>query len=244
MIMPGAGHRRALDGVHADAAAADDDDRLAATARRRRRWPTPSPWSRRSRRGRPCRGGCPCSILMQDDSAHTVYSPKVPMQHMMPRSWPSLAWWRAVKSVTWRPARRKAPRSQRFWRPRAARGAASAGRDEAEHHVVADLEGGDAGPDLDDLAGAFVAADDRELLDAELVGDGGVHHHVAGEQVLVGVAQPGADELQQHLARPWAGRGRSPRRSTSVFGSQRMAARVFMSGPPMCVSAVTVRSSN
>ena len=60
--------------------------------------------------------GMSSSILMQLSCEATVYSPNVPMQHIRPRSWP-LAWWRAVKSVTWRPANRWAPRSQRFWWP-------------------------------------------------------------------------------------------------------------------------------
>src|SRR5258706_12357912 len=58
------------------------------------------------------------SILMHDDSAQTVYSPNVPMQHIKPRSLP-WAWWREVKSVTCRPASRYAPRSHRFCLPRA-----------------------------------------------------------------------------------------------------------------------------
>ena len=49
--------------------------------------------------------GMSFSILMQLACDATVYSPNVPMQHISPRSWPR-AWWRAVKSVTWRPANR------------------------------------------------------------------------------------------------------------------------------------------
>ena len=56
------------------------------------------------------------------------------------------------------------------------------------------------GADLDHLAGALVAADHRELLDAHLLWRLLGQRHVAGDQVLVGVAQAGADELDQHLA--------------------------------------------
>src|SRR3546814_20203400 len=72
-------------------------------------------------------------------------------------------------------------------------------RDEAEDHVIADRDAGDARPDLDDLAGAFVAADAGELLEPDQRGDLGVEDHVAGEQMLVGVAEPGCGQLDLDL---------------------------------------------
>ena len=57
------------------------------------------------------------------------------------------------------------------------------------------------GPDLEHLAGALVAADHGELLDPELLLRLRGERQVAGEEVLVGVAQPGPDELHQHLTR-------------------------------------------
>ena len=82
---------------------------------------------------------------------------------------------------------------------RAAR-APPARRDEPEHDVVADRQPGDLGPDLHDLARALVAADHRELLDAQLLLRLVGQRQVTGEQVLVGVAQAGSDQLHQHLA--------------------------------------------
>ena len=61
--------------------------------------------------------------------------------------------------------------------------------DEAAHHVVTGLDLGDAGADLLDDAGALVAADDREPRD-----------QVAVDQVQVGMAEPGGDVPDQHLA--------------------------------------------
>ena len=64
-----------------------------------------------------------------------------------------------------------------------------AGRDEAEHDVVARGQAGHTGTHLLDHAGALVAADDGK-------GDG----HVAGEQVLVGVAHARRRQLDEDLA--------------------------------------------
>ncbi len=69
--------------------------------------------------------------------------------------------------------------------------ALAAARDEREDDVVADLELGHALADLDDLAGALVAADDGELGQPHEVGDVLREDHVAGDHVLVGVAQAG-----------------------------------------------------
>ena len=66
--------------------------------------------------------------------------------------------------------------------------ALAAGRDEGQHDVVAGGDAGDARADLLDDAGALVAADDRE-------GDG----DVAGDEVGVGVAQPGGGQLDEDL---------------------------------------------
>src|SRR3546814_15357101 len=74
-------------------------------------------------------------------------------------------------------------------------------RDEAEDHVIADRDAGDARPDLDDLAGAFVAADAGELLEPAQRGDPGVEDHIAGEPMLVGVAAPGCGPLDLYLTR-------------------------------------------
>ena len=78
--------------------------------------------------------------------------------------------------------------------------AATTARDEAQDDVVARLHGGDPGPDLDHLASALVAADDRELLEADQLGDLGRQDHVAGDEVLVGVAQARGSELDLDLA--------------------------------------------
>ena len=56
------------------------------------------------------------------------------------------------------------------------------------------------GPTSTTLAGALVAADDRELLEAHHLGDLGVEDHVAGDEVLVGVAQAGGGQLDLDLA--------------------------------------------
>ena len=143
--------------------------------------------------------GIQSSILTQVASLTTVYGEKVPQQHMMPRSLPLVAWWRAVKSVTWRPASRNAPRLAEVLHAAGAVGATTAGRDEAEHDMVAGLHGGDAGTDLDDLAGTLVTADDRELLEAHQGGDLGIEDHVAGDEVLVGVTETGRRELDLDL---------------------------------------------
>ena len=68
--------------------------------------------------------------------------------------------------------------------------ALSARGDEAQHHVVARCQPLDAGADLDHLAGALVAAD---------VGEAG-HRQVAGQQMLVGMAQAARREPYQHFA--------------------------------------------
>ena len=69
-----------------------------------------------------------------------------------------------------------------------ARGTVTAGGQEAGHHMVAGREGGHAGPDLLHDAGALVAADHR----AE-------EGHVAGQEVLVGMAQPGSHQPDEDL---------------------------------------------
>ena len=66
--------------------------------------------------------------------------------------------------------------------------ALAARRHEAEHHVVARLQRGDARADLLDDTGALVAADHRQG-----------HGHVARDEVLVGVAHAGRRELDEHL---------------------------------------------
>ncbi len=145
--------------------------------------------------------GMSSSILMQLASLQTVYGENVPMQHITPRSSPPLVWWREVKSVTWRPREQEGAEVAQVLPAASTRRAPAARRDEAEADVIARLESHDPRSDLDDLTGAFMAADDRELLEAELVGDLGWHDHVAGHEVLVRMAQPGAGQLHQHLAR-------------------------------------------
>jgi hypothetical protein len=81
---------------------------------------------------------------------------------------------------------------------RAAR-APSARGDEAEHDVVAHGQPGHLGTDLHDLPRALVTTDHRKLLDPELLLSLVGKDEVPGEQVLVGVAQPGADQLHQHF---------------------------------------------
>ena len=78
-------------------------------------------------------------------------------------------------------------------------GALAAGGDESEDDVVAGSERRHAGADLDALAGTFVATDDRELLEPEHVGGLLRDDHVARADVLVGVAQAGADQLHEDL---------------------------------------------
>ena len=115
-----------------------------------------------------------------------------------PRSLPSLAWWREVMSVTWRPASRKAPRSHRCCqrahegqRPQA--GMNPSATWSPSFSVVT------LGADLDHLAGALVAADHGKLLEAHHRRDLGVEHQVAGHEVLVGVAHARGRQLDLHL---------------------------------------------
>ena len=54
--------------------------------------------------------------------------------------------------------------------------------------MVAGLEGGDAGADLHDDAGTLMATDEREELRAHEIEEILGRHHVAGDEVLVGVA--------------------------------------------------------
>src|SRR6185437_7912566 len=68
--------------------------------------------------------------------------------------------------------------------------AATARGQEAKYDRVALLDMLDLGPDLDHLAGALMAADDRER-----------HRDVAGHKVLVGVAQAARREFDQNLLR-------------------------------------------
>jgi hypothetical protein len=69
-----------------------------------------------------------------------------------------------------------------------------AGRDEAEHHVIAWLEAVDARAHLDDFTGSFVAADIREARNRQ----------IAGHQMLVRVAKPACREPYQYLTFAWA----------------------------------------
>ena len=91
--------------------------------------------------------GTSSSILMQLASLTTVWWPNVPSRHMSPRSWP----WRGgatVPSAICRPTPRSgAEVAQVLVAGRAAR-APTAGRDEAEHDVVAGLEPAHAFADL------------------------------------------------------------------------------------------------
>jgi len=66
-----------------------------------------------------------------------------------------------------------------------ARRTLATGRDETEHHMIARSNRGDAGADLEHLASALVATDERELFEAELSGGGWLHDHVAGDHVLI-----------------------------------------------------------
>src|SRR6266851_2983325 len=70
-----------------------------------------------------------------------------------------------------------------------ARRAPAAGRNEAQRDVVARLEHSDSWADLDDLARALVTADHRQRGRAGLLDDRGRDRDVAGDQVLVGMAQ-------------------------------------------------------
>ena len=84
-----------------------------------------------------------------------------------------------------------------------ARRALATGRHEPEDDVVARLDAMDARPDLLDDTGAFVAADHGQR-----------HRHVAGEQVLVGVAHARRSEPTRAPRPLSAHRARSARRST------------------------------
>ena len=66
--------------------------------------------------------------------------------------------------------------------------------------MVAHLEVVDTGADLDHLTGTLVAADDRELLDAQLGLDLRGHDHVTGDEMVVGMAETRTDELEHDLA--------------------------------------------
>src|SRR6202011_568603 len=72
--------------------------------------------------------------------------------------------------------------------PAGARLTAATGREEAHHDVVALGHLGDAGPHLDDLAGALMAAHNRQR--------GG---QVTGDHMMVGAAQAARGELDQYL---------------------------------------------
>ena len=100
-----------------------------------------------------------------------------------------------------------------------ARHAAATRRDAGEHDVVAGREPVDALADLQHHAGALVPTDDGQR-----------HRQVAGDRVLVAVAQPGGGELHQHLTRP----GGSSSISSTLHGepiSHKMAAFVFIDPP-------------
>jgi hypothetical protein len=84
--------------------------------------------------------------------------------------------------------------------------AATAGRDEAEHDVVAGLEPGHAGADRLDDACTLVPTDDGQL-----------EGEVAGDQVLVGVAHARRRELDEDLTLLGDRRVRCPRRSTACW---------------------------
>jgi hypothetical protein len=60
---------------------------------------------------------------------------------------------------------------------------------ERQHDVVAGLDAGDAFADLDDDAGSFVSGQDGQL-----------HRRGPGDQVVIGVAEPGCFQLDLHLA--------------------------------------------
>lgn len=80
--------------------------------------------------------------------------------------------------------------------------AAAARRDERQRHVVARAHRRHVGPDFRDDTGALVTAEQREPVRRGLTARGdhlGRRHHVTGEQMVVGVADPGDGHPHQHL---------------------------------------------
>jgi len=65
--------------------------------------------------------------------------------------------------------------------------------------VIADFEFGDAGADLFNNAATLVTEDDRVLLPAEHFDDGGIHRHVAGDHVFIGMAHAARNESNEDL---------------------------------------------
>ena len=195
----GTGHGRALDRVDADAADADDDHGLARlhVGQVDRRAPA---------------GGDPAAdqgglvegdVVVQLDAGRLVH-------HGVRRECAETAHDAEVGAVGGVMAgghvtdlASEDQKSAEVTQVRSARGAgraAAARRHEAERHMVARLDAGHARTDLDDLAGALVPADDRQRAQPGHLGDLRRERDVAGDEVLVRVAQPGRGELDHHLA--------------------------------------------
>ena len=65
--------------------------------------------------------------------------------------------------------------------------------------MIANLEFGNAGANLFDDAATLMPEDDRVLLPTEHFDDGGIHCHIAGDHVLVGMAHATGDKSNEDL---------------------------------------------
>ncbi len=106
---------------------------------------------------------------------------------MVETSWPR-AWWRTVPSICW-PVMRMPPTSQRLECPVAQEGHFPQAGTNPSTTWSPPATVGHAGADRFDHPGTLVAADDGER-----------HGHVAGDQVLVGMAHARGRQLDEHLA--------------------------------------------
>ena len=194
----GAGQRRALHRVHADAAAADDHDGLARLdlggVGRRAPAGGDAAGHERGLVERDVRGDLDDRRLVHDavlgERAEAAHGGDVV----------ALVIVMAGGAVLLATRQQRGAQVAQVLVAGRARRADAARRHERGDDVVADLEALHVRTDLDDLAGALVAGHDRELLPAHHGGDLGVEDHVAGDQVLVGVAHAARRELHQDLA--------------------------------------------
>ena len=157
-------------------------------------------------------------IFTSDASSTTECSAKVPRQHMVARSRPSRVWWRLVPSSMW-PDSRLAPRSHRFWCPLAHDGQRpQAGTKEVTTWSPTASVGRRPGPTSTTTPAPSWPAMIGNCCQPSRSRISWSRCHVAGDQVLVGVAHAAGGEPHQHLARLRADRARSPRPRTRCGG--------------------------
>ena len=147
--------------------------------------------------------------------------------HQPEIGWP-LRWWRWVPSVIMPAWNVPAPRSHRFWRPvEQYRQRPQLGMKLADTWSPG-LTLVHARPDLDHDARALVATDDREESRMPIAAMFVRRHHVARDQVFVGVAHARRPSTARAPRRPWVGRRRSPRSSSPGSSPHSTAALDFM----------------